>query len=71
MELVEGLADYTVKLLNNIRGSEELELVLNKTGGENEEKYSKLARLDLALKYNQKEVNFVGETVQKAGLLSY
>ena len=45
---------FTVKLLNSIRGRDELEIVLNKTGKEGEEKYERLARLALALKYHEK-----------------
>lgn len=45
------------RLLNNVRGRDELEIVLNKTGKETEEKYERLARLDLALKYEEKPVN--------------
>jgi hypothetical protein len=45
-----------VKLLNNVRGRDELEIVLNKTGKESEEKYEQLARLDLALKFQEKPV---------------
>ena len=44
------------KLLNIVRGHAELEIVLNKTGKESEEKYSRLARLDLAIKYQEKPV---------------
>ncbi len=46
------------KLLNNVRGRDELEIVLNKTGKETEEKYERLARLDLAIKYEEKPVSF-------------
>jgi hypothetical protein len=42
--------------LNNVRGRDELEIVLNKTGKENVEKYDQLARLDLALRYQEKPV---------------
>lgn len=55
--LAEKLSEYTVKLLNNVRGRDELEIVLNKTGKENEEKYERFARLDLALKYYEMPVN--------------
>ena len=41
-----------------MRGRDELEIVLNKTGKEHEEKYERLARLDLALKYEEKPVSF-------------
>lgn len=40
-----------------MRGRDELEIVLNKAGKETEEKYERLARLDLALKYEEKPVN--------------
>jgi transient receptor potential cation channel subfamily C member 7 len=53
-ELAEKLSSYAVKLLNNVRGKEELEIVLNKNGKETEEKYEQLARLDLALNYREK-----------------
>jgi hypothetical protein len=53
--LAACLRNYTVRLLNNVRGRDELDIVLNKTGKIDEEKYERLARLDLALKYNQKE----------------
>jgi len=51
------LSNYSVMLLNNIRGRDELEICLNKTGKENEEKYERLARLDMAIKYQEKPVN--------------
>lgn len=54
--MAEKLSEYTVKLLNNVRGRDELEIVLNKTGKENEEKYERFARLDLALKYSEMPV---------------
>ena len=47
---------YSVKLLHNIRGSDELEIVLNKTGKETDEKYKKLARFDLAIRFKIKPV---------------
>jgi hypothetical protein len=42
-----------------VRGRDELEIVLNKTGKEKEEKYEQLARLDLALRFQQKPVCFL------------
>lgn len=54
--LRQQLSSYSVKLLNNVRGRDELEIVLNKTGKENVEKYDQLARLDLALRYQEKPV---------------
>ena len=56
LQLRHSLSIYSVKLLNNVRGRDELEIVLNKTGKEREEKYERLARLDLALKYQEKPV---------------
>ena len=44
------------KLLNNVRGRDELEIVLNKVGKENEERFERLARIDLALKYQEMKV---------------
>lgn len=52
------LSNYSVMLLGNIRGRDELEICLNKTGKENEEKYERLARLDMAIKYQEKPVSF-------------
>jgi hypothetical protein len=54
--LGNNLSNFTVKLLSNVRGRDELEIVLNKTGKETEEKYERLARLDLAIKYQEKPV---------------
>jgi len=54
--LAENLSIYVCKLLNNVRGHEELEILLNKTGKETEERYERLARLDLAIKYKEKHV---------------
>jgi len=45
-----------VKLLHNVRGIDELEILLNKTGKETEEKYKKLARFDLAIRFQIKPV---------------
>ncbi len=54
--MAEKLSDFTVKLLSYVRGRDELETVLNKTGKENEEKFELLARLDLAIKYQEMPV---------------
>ena len=54
--MAEKLSDFTVKLLGYVRGRDELETVLNKTGKENEEKFELLARLDLAIKYQEMPV---------------
>lgn len=55
--MADNLSSYVCRLLNNVRGRDELEIVLNKTGKETEEKYERLARLDLAIKYEEKPVN--------------
>ena len=52
-----------MKLLNNVRGRDELEIFLNKTGKENEEKYGLLARLDLAIKYREMPVSICFKTI--------
>ncbi len=57
LQLAEMLSNYSVMLLSNIRGRDELEICLNKTGKENEEKYERLARLDMAIKYQEQPVN--------------
>lgn len=53
-KLAEQLSIFVARLLDNIRGSEELEIILNKTGLPNEEKYESLARFDLAIQYEEK-----------------
>ena len=45
-----------MKLLDKVRGHKELDCVLGKTGKETEEKYVLLARLYLAIKYEEKPV---------------
>ncbi len=57
LHLADNLSGYVCKLLNNVRGHDELEIVLNKAGKESEEKYKRLARLDLAIKYEEKPVS--------------
>ncbi len=57
MNLVNNLSQYTVKLLSLVRGRDELETILDKCGKENEEKYVRLSRIDLALKFEEKNVN--------------
>ena len=54
--LAYNLSVFVCKLLNKVRGHDELEIVLNKTGKETEEKYGRLARLELAIKYKEKQV---------------
>ncbi|XP_055955582.1 short transient receptor potential channel 7-like [Patella vulgata] len=53
-ELAEQLSEYVMKLLDRIRTQEELEMVLNKTGQSNQEKYESLARFKLALRNHEK-----------------
>ena len=55
-ELANQLSEYVVKLLDRVRTQEELELVLNKTGKSQSEKYTTLARFNLALQYDEKKV---------------
>jgi hypothetical protein len=57
LELSDKMSDYVCKLLDVVRGRDELEICLNKVGKENEEKYQRLARIDLALKYEEMPVN--------------
>ncbi|CAF0998099.1 unnamed protein product [Adineta ricciae] len=54
MILADHLSAYAVKLLDKVRGHQELDCVLGKTGKESEEKYVLLARLYLAIKYKEK-----------------
>ncbi|XP_050397743.2 short transient receptor potential channel 7 isoform X2 [Patella vulgata] len=56
LELAAQLSEYVVKLLDKVRGHEELELILNKTGTDSEaETYESLSRLNQAIKYNEKK----------------
>lgn len=57
MNLADQLSAYAVKLLDKVRGHRELDCVLGKTGKETEEKYVLLARLYLAIKYEEKPVS--------------
>ncbi|CAF0714386.1 unnamed protein product [Brachionus calyciflorus] len=57
LQLADKLSEYSVNLVNNVRGRDELDILLNKTGREDEEKYGKLARLGMAIKYE--EMGFV------------
>lgn len=53
-KLARQLSIFVARLLDNVRGHEELEIVLNKTGRPNEEKYEILSRFDLAIQYREK-----------------
>ena len=46
-----------MKLLDKVRGHDELEILINKTGRDSDlETYERLARFKLALQYNEKKV---------------
>jgi hypothetical protein len=53
------MSEYVCKLLDVVRGRDELEICLNKIGKENEEKYKRLARIDLALKCEEMPVSYI------------
>ena len=48
-----------MKLLDKVRGQRELDCLLGKTGKESEEKFVVLARLYLAIKYEEKRVGSI------------
>ena len=57
LELADQLSAYVVKLLDKVRGHDELEIVINKTGRDSElETYERLSRFKLAIRYNEKKV---------------
>ena len=53
-ELRERLGQYVVKLLDCVRGNEELDVLLSTENGDEGEQ---LGRLHLALRYNEKKVS--------------
>ena len=53
--MASDLSQFTYQLLDNIRGKYELDLIVNKT--EKDEKYQSLARLNLAIKMEEKQVS--------------
>lgn len=55
-ELADQLSEYVVRLLDRVRTQEELEIVLNKIGPPNVNKFTSLARFKLALQYSEKKV---------------
>ena len=59
LKMADNLSNFTFQLLDNIRGKNELDVILNKTGTENEEKFHPLARLDLAIKNEEKLVSLI------------
>ncbi|KAJ8302754.1 hypothetical protein KUTeg_019150 [Tegillarca granosa] len=54
-ELADQLSEYVVRLLDRVRTQEELEIVLNKIGPPNVNKFTSLARFKLALQYSEKK----------------
>ena len=70
LALADQLSQYVVKLLDKVRGHDELEILLNKTGrASEEESYELLDRLKLAIQYNEKKVRSV-TSMQKPIYLS-
>lgn len=61
-----------MKLLDKVRGHKELDCVLGKTGKETEEKYLLLARLYLAIKYEEKpvSVHFINRSIVTSSQIS-
>ncbi|XP_045191556.2 short transient receptor potential channel 7-like isoform X1 [Mercenaria mercenaria] len=56
LELADQLSVYVVKLLDKVRGHDELAILLDKTGRDSEvETYERLARLKLAIQYSEKK----------------
>jgi MFS superfamily sulfate permease-like transporter len=58
LALADQLSEYIVKLLDKVRGHDELEILLNKKGRDSDdETYELLSRLKLAIHYNEKKVS--------------
>ncbi|XP_067652080.1 short transient receptor potential channel 7-like isoform X1 [Haliotis asinina] len=56
LSMADQLSQYVVKLLDKVRGHDELEVLLNKVGSDSEdESYELLSRLKLAIQYNEKK----------------
>ncbi|XP_052816254.1 short transient receptor potential channel 7-like isoform X3 [Mya arenaria] len=56
LALADQLSLYVVQLLDKVRGHDELEILINKTGRDSDqETYERLARLKLAIQYNEKK----------------
>ena len=53
-KLAAQVSTFVSRLLDNVQGHEELEIILNKTGLPDEEKYENLARFDLAIQFKEK-----------------
>jgi hypothetical protein len=58
LALADQLSDYVVKLLDKVRGHDELEKLINKKRRDpHDESYDLLARLHLAIQCNEKKVS--------------
>ncbi len=58
--LAKKLSEYVVKLLDHVRGNDELDVILNEeVDGYGPDCHGKLARLKLAIKFNEKRVCIV------------
>ena len=71
MELVDQLSQYGVKLLDKVRGNEELDLLLNVGYDSQPHPEEKLARFKLALEYKEKRVGLIPQILLKTVNLSY
>ncbi|CAF3201574.1 unnamed protein product [Rotaria socialis] len=70
-KLANQLSVFVARLLHNVRGHEELEIVLNKTGLPHEEKYETLARFGLAVQYREKPFVSHSNCQQKLNAIWY
>lgn len=58
LALADQLSDYVVKLLDKVRGHDELEKLINKKRRDpRDESYDLLARLQMAIQCNEKKVS--------------
>ena len=64
LEIARVLTNYPVKLLDRVKGNEELDVLLNHTTGATGDGYEKLTRLRLAIHYNEKKVSYLQITVR-------
>ena len=56
--MAKNLSNYVVKLLDHVRGNDELDIILNEEGDVPDlQEHGKLSRLKLALKFNEKHVS--------------
>lgn len=64
LALADQLSEYVVRLLDKVRGHDELEKLLNKRKREpDDETYEQLSRLKLAIHYSEKKVSEDGRTL--------